>query len=72
MDELIIMSGFMKTVVSKGIQKFLKKKASLNASVKLNGMKVSVNDDTAHVHLDIEADLQKDELAVILATVGLY
>ena len=39
--------------------------------IQLNGLTATVIDGKAHVHLDVDAELEKDELVKILKTVGL-
>ena len=70
MDEMKITSNFMTGIVSRFVNGWLKKKG-FNAKVKLNGIQVNMYEEKAHIHLDIDADLSKEELGKLLKGVGL-
>lgn len=71
MDEMKIASKFTRDIVSKLIKKALFKKAGYNVDIRLNGLYANVVDGKTHVHLDLDADFSKDELAKILKNFGL-
>lgn len=72
MDEMKITSKFMTNIVSKIITKVLKQKLGYNVDFKLNAIKINLDDEQAHIHLDVDADIDKDELTkIISANVGL-
>lgn len=71
MDEMKINSKFMRTVVSKLIKMALKKKLGYEVDVKIEELNATVIDGKAHVHLNADAELEKNELTKILKTVGL-
>lgn len=72
MDEMKITSKFMTNIVSKIITKVLKQKLGYNVDFKLNAIKINLDDEQAHIHLDVDADINKDELTkIISANVGL-
>ena len=56
MDEMKIQSKFMTGLVSRIVKKVLRTK---------------VIDDKTHVHLDLDADLTKEELNKLLKTIGI-
>lgn len=66
MDELNIVTGFTRTIISKMLRKFLQKKIGTDVDVKLNTIKVNMVEDKAYVHLDIEAELIKGELMKLI------
>lgn len=66
MDELNIVTGFTRTIISKMLRKFLQKKIGTDVDVKLNTIKVNIVEDKAYVHLDIEAELTKGELMKLI------
>lgn len=66
MDELNIVTGFTRTIISKMLRKFLQKKIGTDVDVKLNTIKVNMVEDKAYVHLDIEAELTKSELMKLI------
>ena len=71
MDEMNIGTNFMKGIVSKVINKVLKKKLGYDVGIKLNDFNVKVTDKKAHVHLNIDAEMSQEELNKILKTMGL-
>lgn len=68
MDEMNIMSKFTTSIVSKIITKILKQKLGYNVDLKLNAIKINLDDEQAHIHLDVDADISKDELMKIIST----
>lgn len=71
MDEMKISSKFMRNLVAKLVKKTIKKKVGYDVDIQLNELTVTVTDGTAHVHLSVDAELNKDELTKILGMVGL-
>ena len=47
------------------------KRQGYDVKLNLNEVKATVVDGKTHVHLDIDADLEKDELTKILKSIGL-
>lgn len=70
-DEMKIRTGFMRGMVSKVISGALKRKMGCNVTVQLNDLNANVKDGKAHVHLDIDADMNQEELMKLIATIGL-
>ena len=71
MDELKITSKFMRTMISKLIKMALYKKFGCKIDIQINELNAVSIDGKTHVHLDIDADLEKDELIKILKNIGL-
>lgn len=71
MDEMKIESKFMTGVVSKIATKTVSNKLGYNMNIQLNGLRTTVLDDKAHVHLDIDLELDKEELNKLLKSIGL-
>lgn len=71
MDEVKIVSKFTRSVISKLIKAMLHKKLGYNVDIQLNGVNATIMDGKTHVHLDIDAELDKDELVKILKNIGL-
>lgn len=65
-----ITSNFMTGIVSRFVNGWLKKKG-YNASVKLNGIQINMYEEKTHIHLDVDADLSREELNKLLKGVGL-
>lgn len=49
----------------------IRKKTGYNIDIQLNEAITTVNDGKTHLHLDVDAELDKDELMSILKSVGL-
>lgn len=71
MDEVRIVSKFTRNVISKLLKVTLHKKLEYNIDIQLNEVNATVMDGKTHVHLDVDAELDKDELMKILKTIGL-
>ncbi len=71
MDEMKIVSKFTTNVISKLLKLVLRKKLGYNVDIQLNEIKTTINEGKTHVHLDIDAELDKDELTKILKNIGL-
>lgn len=71
MDEMKIVSKFTRGIISKLTRMMLKKKLGYDIGIQLNEMNVTIVDGKANVHLSIDADLDKEELAKILKNIGL-
>ncbi len=70
MDEMKIESGFTRGVVAKILQSLLSKKLGCKIELKVNGLTASVKEGRAHLHLDIDADMDKGELSKLLIQAG--
>lgn len=66
MDELKIVSMFTKGLLSKLLRRIIRKNTGYDVDIKLNDISVTVDDGRTHVHLDIDAELEKDELIKIV------
>lgn len=71
MDEMRIESKFATNIVSQLIKVVLRKRFGYNVDVQLNAITTTIMDGKTHVHLDMDAELNKDELAKILKNIGL-
>lgn len=71
MDEVKIVSKFTRGVISKLIKVMLHKKIGYNVDIQLNEVNATISEGKTHVHLDVDAELEKDELLKILKGVGL-
>lgn len=66
-----IVSKFTTNVISKLVKMVLRKKLGYNVDIQLNEIKTTINEGKTHVHLDIDAELDKEELTRILKSIGL-
>lgn len=71
MDEVRIVSKFTRNVISKLLKMTLHKKLGYNIGIQINEINATIADGKTHVHLDVDAELDKDELLSILKTIGL-
>lgn len=71
MDEMKIGSKFTTNIISKLIAMVIRKKFGYEVELKLNEVNATVTDGKTHVHLDVDAELDKEELIKILKSIGL-
>ena len=64
-----IQSKFMTGLVSRIVKKVLRTKLGCEVDIQLNEFRTTVIDDKTHVHLDLDADLTKEELNKLLKTI---
>lgn len=63
MDEMKIQSKWLTKLVSKYAMKAIKKSLGYDVTVDIGSIYVSVDDDDmAHLHLEVNADVNKDDL----------
>lgn len=62
MDEMNVISKFLTGVISKIMNKVLKKKLGYEINIKLNEVRANIIDGKTHIHLDIDAEMDKEEL----------
>ncbi len=71
MDEMKIVSKFTRGIISKAVRMILHKKTGYDIDIQLNNVAVTIVDGKAHLHLDVDAELDKDELTKVLKSIGL-
>ncbi len=71
MDEMKIGSKFTTGIISKLLSMVIRKKLGYEVELKLNEVNATVIDGKTHVHLDVDAELDKEELMKILTSIGL-
>lgn len=71
MDEMRIVSKFTRGIISKVLKMVVYKKTGYNVDIQLNEITTTINDGKTHLHLDVDAELEKDELIKILKNIGL-
>jgi len=64
-------SKFTTGIISKLVSMVIRKKLGYDVQLKLNEVTATVNDGKTYVHLDVDAELTKEELNKILASIGL-
>ena len=58
-------------MISKILKVMLKKKSGYNVDIQINDVNVTINEGKTHVHLDVDAELDKDELMKLIKNFGL-
>jgi hypothetical protein len=71
MDEMKIVSKFTTGIVSKLAEVALRKKLGVDADITLNEVQVTIVDGKTHIHLNLDAELGKEELTKILKNIGI-
>lgn len=71
MDEMRIVSKFTTSMISKLLKLTLRKKLGYDIDIRLNEVTAKVDNGKTHIHLDVDAELEKDELTKILKNVDL-
>ena len=71
MDEMKIVSKFTTNMISKLVKMVLRKRLGYDFDIQLNEIKTTITDGKTHVHLDVDAELEKEELVKILKKIGL-
>lgn len=64
-------SKFTTGIISKLVSMVIRKRFGYDVQLRLNEVTATVNDGKTHVHLDVDAELTKEELNKILASIGL-
>lgn len=71
MDEMKIKSKFTTGLVSKIVERIVRKKLGCNVDIQLNEFRTTVIDEKTHMHLDVDLELNKYELNKLLESIGL-
>lgn len=71
MDEMRVSSKFTTGILSKLLERVIRKKLGFDVAFNLNEVDVTISNGKAQIHLDAFADVEKDELMKLLEKVGL-
>ena len=73
MDELklSLSTKLMKGIVSKLLSRLVQKKLGYKINIQLNGVNVEMKDEKIHLHIDADADLNKDDFTSSINNIGL-
>lgn len=71
MDEIKIGSKLMKMIISKLLKQAVKSKFGYNADIRIEELNAALIDGKAHIHINADADMEKDELMKLLKGAGL-
>lgn len=64
-------SKWTRGIASLFIRKVLRNKFGYDVDVRLNHFRTTVLEDKAHVHLDIDLELSKEQLDKLMKSIGL-
>ena len=67
--KLNLSSKFMRGIVTKLIAKAIYKKTGYKIEVELNSINVEVINGKAHIHADVDAEIDNEELMKIVKTI---
>lgn len=62
MDNMNIVSKFTTGIISQILKTTIRKKLGYNIDVSINNIKATVDDGVTSLHLDVDADMSKEEL----------
>lgn len=71
MDEMRIVTKFTKGIISKIVKKIIRKKTGYDINFQFNSLVITIDDGRAKLHMDVDAELDKDVLNKILKDTGL-
>ena len=71
MDEMKIVSKFTRGIISKALKMVIHKKTGYNVDIQLNEINTTITDGKIHLHVDVDAEIGKEELTNILKSIGL-
>lgn len=63
---ILLNSGWIKSLIAKGIKIVINKKAGIKADFDIHDLKVSDDDEGVRLHLDIDVVMSRDELERVL------
>lgn len=66
-----IVSKFTRGIISKALKMVVRKKSGYNVDIQVNEITTTINDGKTHLHVDVDAELERDELIKILKSIGL-
>ena len=62
MDEMKIVSKFTRGIISKALKMVIHKKTGYNVDIQLNEITTTIADGKTHLHVDVDAEIGKEEL----------
>ncbi len=66
-----IVSKFTRGIISKALKMVIHKKTGYNVDIQLNEINTTITDGKTHLHVDVDAEIGKEELINILICIGL-
>lgn len=71
MDEMKLESKWARCLAAKVIKRFIRSKTEYDIEIDLGAFRTTVIDGKAHVHLEVDFELNKDELDKLTKSIGL-
>lgn len=71
MDTMKISSKFMRGLISKLVKNIIRKKFGYEVDIQLDELMVTIDEGKAHLRINAEANISKDELIKIIKEIGL-
>ena len=65
MDELCIKTKFMRNMLSNILETVLRKKTGYKVKIQLNAIQVSITEEVAHIHIDVNGEMNINEFKKI-------
>jgi len=66
-----IVSKFTRGIISKALKMVIHKKTGYNVDIQLNEINTTITDGKTHLHVDVDAEIGKEELVNILKSISL-
>lgn len=66
-----IVSEFTRGLLSKVIRRIVRRKTGYDVDIQLNRIDTTIVNGKTHIHLDLDAELEKEELLKLLKGIGL-
>ena len=71
MDTLEIKSSFTRNLLTKLVSKIIQKKLGYKIDIQLNDLDVKIINGKAHLHTDIDVELNNDEFMKIMKSIAI-
>ena len=71
MDEVKIGSKLMRNLIAKLVKRAIRKNVGYDVDIQLNDLNATIIDGTAHIHVCVDAEINKDEFTKILGSIGI-
>lgn len=72
MDEVKFTSKLMRGALSKLISNTLKKRSGVKVDISINDFGAFMSDGLAHVHIDLDAEMTREQLTELLKNLELF
>ena len=66
-----IKSRFTSSIISKLVSLAIRKKLGYDIKLSFNEINLTIDEENAHVHLDVDADSEKGEILRLIKNIGM-